>query len=90
MRYFGRNQPSLDDVVIDNDLVCEALDHLEQPYREAFLLRYFAGWPIQNRDPRVRTISRHFRRDPHTIRTWLRKAKEILQRCGVALIRRTG
>jgi RNA polymerase sigma factor (sigma-70 family) len=76
----ARCDPSLlETVVIQYELMRDALDHIEEPYRTAFLLRYVAGWPIEDRDPTVRTISRHFRKDPRTIRTWLSRAKEALR-----------
>jgi len=71
--------PSDDAFVIQNDLIRDAVSRIEPPYRTAFLLRYFAGWPIEHQDPSVRTISRHFGRDPRTIRNWLRRAEEALQ-----------
>jgi DNA-directed RNA polymerase specialized sigma24 family protein len=73
--------PSLPEtVVVQRDLIGDALDHIEEPYRTAFLLRYVAGWQIEDRDSTVRTISRLFDdRDPRTIRKWLSRAKEALR-----------
>lgn len=62
-----------------NDLIQDALSRLEEPYRSAFLLRHHAGWPIEDKDPSVRTISRHYGKDPRTVRNWLRRAKETLE-----------
>lgn len=61
-------------------LLGDGLRALSEPYRAAFILRYYAGWPIQDRDPTVPTISRHFGKDPRTIRNWLAKAEEELER----------
>lgn len=64
--------------VIENDLIREALTRIEEPFRSAFLLRYYYGWPIEDQDPAVRTISRHFNKTPRTIRNWLAKAEKCL------------
>ncbi len=63
----------------ESTLIRDALSRIEEPYRSAFLLRHYAGWPVEDRDPRVRTISRHFSKDPRTIRNWLKKAEEVLE-----------
>ncbi len=71
--------PSIEAMVIGDDLIREALDRIEEPYRSAFLLKYHAGWPIEDQDPNVQTISRQFGKDPRTIRNWIKKAKEDLE-----------
>lgn len=71
--------PSDEDVVISNDLIREALSRVQEPYRTAYLLRYYAGWPIEDQDPNVPTISRKFGVDPRTIRNWLKRAQAALQ-----------
>ena len=65
--------------VIDNVLIQAALNQLEEPIRSAYLLRHLQGWPIEDKDPAVQTISRHFGKTPRTIRNWLSKADEILE-----------
>jgi len=43
-----------------------------------FVLRHYEGWPIEDKDPSVPTISRHFQRTPRTIRNWMREAENVL------------
>ena len=64
--------------VIENNLIREALTRIEEPFRSAFLLRYYYGWPIEDQDPTVQTISRHFNKTPRTIRNWLARAEKCL------------
>ncbi len=64
---------------IDNILIEAALHQLEEPIRSAYLLRHYKDWPIEDKDPAVQTISRHFGKTPRTIRNWLSKAEEILE-----------
>ncbi len=56
----------------------EGLATLEEPYRTAFVLRHYAGWPIEHQDPTVPTISRHFDKTPRTIRNWMNTAEATL------------
>ena len=69
---------SVESEVIDSILIQDALSQLDEPIRSAFLLRHYAGWPIEDQDPSVRTISRHFGKTPRTIRNWLASAEERL------------
>ncbi len=55
------------------------LERLDPEVREAYMLRHRDGMEIENKDPDVMTISKHFGRTPRTIRTWLRGAEEKLQ-----------
>lgn len=71
--------PSGETAVIENDLIRDALSRIDEPFRSAFLLRHYFDWPVEDQDPAVRTISRHFGKDPRTIRNWLKKAEESLQ-----------
>lgn len=64
---------------IDNVLIEAALNQLEEPIRSAYLLRHLEDWPIEDKNPAVQTISRHFGKTPRTIRNWLSKADEILE-----------
>lgn len=68
-----------EDVVITNDLLRDALSRINEPYRTAYLLRHYAGWPIEDHDPTVPTISRKFGVDPRTTRNWLKRADNALQ-----------
>ena len=63
---------------IEWTLIHEALSQLEDPFRSAFLLRYFYQWPIEDQNSDVRTISQHFNKTPRTIRNWLARAEECL------------
>ncbi len=56
----------------------EALGTLDEPYRTAFVLRYYEGWPIEDQDPTVPTISRYFAKTPRTIRNWMAAAEGTL------------
>jgi hypothetical protein len=56
----------------------EALATLEEPVRTAFVLRHYEGWPIEDRDPGVLTISRYFDKTPRTIRNWMNAAEQAL------------
>ena len=63
---------------IENHVIQAALQQLEEPVRTAYLLRNYWGWPIEDQDPAVRTISSHFEKTPRTIRNWLAKAEDCL------------
>ena len=63
---------------IENHVIQAALQQLEEPVRTAYLLRHYEGWPIEDQDPAVRTISNHFEKTPRTIRNWLAKADDRL------------
>ena len=69
---------SVEAQVIGKSLIRAALSQLEEPFRSAYLLRHYCGWPIEDQDLTVETISRHFGRTPRTIRNWLAKADESL------------
>ena len=70
---------SVESEAVDNVLIGAALHQLEEPIRSAYLLRHHQGWPIEDKDPAVRTISRHFGKTPRTIRNWLSRADELLE-----------
>ena len=71
--------PSDEEFVINNALVNDALARINERHRAAFLLRHYAGWPIEDQDPNVPTISRKFGVDPRTIRNWLKAVEDELQ-----------
>lgn len=58
----------------------DALFSLDSPHRTAYVLRYYYGWPVEDRDPSVPTISRYFKKTSRTIRTWLREAEQAIER----------
>ena len=58
----------------------EGLGSLEEPYRTAFILRYYEEWQIEAKDASEPTLSRYFGRTPRTIRTWLMQAEQMLER----------
>ena len=65
--------------VIDKIMIRETLSQLEEPLQSAYLLRHYWGWPIEDQDPCVQTISRHFNKTPRTIRNWLARAEKCLE-----------
>ena len=73
--------PTFDTEVIDRILINKALSRLNGRFRCVYLLRYYWGWPIEDQDPSVQTISRHFNKTPRTIRNWLRNAEQKLKAC---------
>lgn len=56
----------------------DGLNSIEEPYRTVFVLRYYHGWPTEDDDPTVPTISRYFNKTPRTIRNYLRRADDAL------------
>jgi len=76
------SSPSGEKAIVDPDLAREArrivLTHLDEPFRSVYMLRHYHGWAIEDRNPNVPTISRHFGKTPRTIRNWLDKAAEVL------------
>ena len=80
------NEPQAHTVVQDQDLsleqrilMQEGLGVLPEPYRTAFILRYYNNWPIESDDPDVPTISKIFDKDPRTMRNWLNNSKRALE-----------
>lgn len=70
---------TIESEVIDKILIQAALSQLKEPFRSAYLLRYYWGWPIEDQSPSVQTISRHFKKTPRTIRNWITEAEERLE-----------
>lgn len=58
----------------------EALSFLKEPYREVFILRNHAGWPIESNDENLETLSTRFKVTPRTVRNWLNYAENVLQK----------
>lgn len=56
----------------------DALNTVDEPYRTAFILHHYHGWPIESIDSTALTISRYFNKTPRTIRNWLAKAEGAL------------
>jgi len=81
-----RNSVQLDDVadppifMEQRLLYQEGLSSLKEPYRTAFILRYYEEWQIEAKDPSEPTLSRYFGRTPRTIRSWLMQAEQMLVR----------
>ena len=80
-----RNSVQLDDVsdpsisMEHRMLYRDGLSMLREPYRTAFILRYYEGWQIDAKDPSVPTLSRYFKKSPRTLQTWLAHAEEMLE-----------
>jgi hypothetical protein len=68
-----RNSVQLDDIADPTStmeqhlLYQEGLNMLVEPYRTAFILRYYEGWQIDAKDPSVPTLSRFFNKSPRTL-----------------------
>ena len=67
------------DGIFNRAALNEMLSTLREPYRTAFLMRHVGGWEIENKNPKVYTISKHFGRSPKTIQRWLAEAEEQLR-----------
>jgi hypothetical protein len=60
---------------IDTQLLAhEALEGLAPHVRQAFMMK-LEGWPVEDRDPSVPTISQYFEKTSRTIRNWLAEAE---------------
>jgi DNA-directed RNA polymerase specialized sigma24 family protein len=58
----------------------EVLDHVDEPYKTAFVLRHYYDWPIETKKPGLPSISRYFGKTPRTINDWLKRADEMIER----------
>jgi hypothetical protein len=58
--------------------VWDALNVLNDIERQVVLMRIYGGWEIENANPDVPTISRHFNVTSRTIRNWLNQATKKL------------
>jgi DNA-directed RNA polymerase specialized sigma24 family protein len=65
--------------IIEQAEILEGLEVLEQPLRNAYIMRHYGDWEIENKDPNAPTISKHFGVSPRTVRRWLATADEKLQ-----------
>lgn len=54
----------------------DALNAIEEPYRQVFMLYHYEGWQIESKDVNEPTISKHFEVTGRTIRNWLKIAGE--------------
>ena len=72
-----RDQP---DREIQVDDALKALEQMDPRCAEAWVLREVYGMQIEDQDPEVETISRHFGKTPRTIKNWLDKAEDALRR----------
>jgi RNA polymerase sigma factor (sigma-70 family) len=88
----GKKHPLKDGAPLPDELVIRAETHrlhenesqkllarLKPEEREAYLMRYRDGMEIENQDPHVMTISKHFGRSSKTIHKWLKDAERKLQ-----------
>jgi DNA-directed RNA polymerase specialized sigma24 family protein len=58
----------------------EALKSMRPHFAEAWMMRHVYGMQVEDQDENVPTISRHFDTTPRTIRNWLDRAEEALER----------
>lgn len=65
--------------IIEQVEILKELEVLEQPIRNAFIMRHYGDWEIENKDPNVPTISKHFGVSSRTVRRWLATADEKLR-----------
>lgn len=56
-----------------------ALAAMNPKHAEVFKMKYLYDIPIEDKDPEVYTISRHFDKTPRTIQNWLTAAESALQ-----------
>ncbi|MGI8552457.1 MAG: hypothetical protein ACR2PL_16965 [Dehalococcoidia bacterium] len=84
---FPGHDPGLDDAeapvasalrAADRSAALEALRTLGEPYRTAFYLRYYRGWPTEAADPGKPSLSRYFNKTPKTIFNWFTHAEKKL------------
>lgn len=57
-----------------------ALAAMNPKHAEVFKMKYLYDIPIEDKNPEVYTISRHFGKSPRTIQNWLTAAESALQR----------
>lgn len=57
----------------------KALSVLKDNERQAFVMRHFGEWEIENADPKIPTISAHFGVSPRSIRNWLVSADKKIK-----------
>jgi len=60
------------------ELIRDALASIDEPFRTAFVLYHYHDWPTESKSAGVLTISSYFKKDPRTIRNWLRRAEQAL------------
>jgi len=58
--------------------ITDALNELSENERKTYLMRYRWEWEIENKNPAIPTISRHFGVTPRTINNWLNSAERKL------------
>lgn len=56
----------------------EALTHLPQSQREAFILHHYYNYQVKSKDIDKPTLTEHFQKSDKTIRNWLKEAEQIL------------
>lgn len=61
------------------DAAREVLDHVDEPYRTAFVLRHYHNWPIETKEIGLPSISVYFGKTPRTIGEWLKRAEKMIE-----------
>lgn len=73
-------EPSPEEVAIaweTSDVLRSYVGAISNPkHREAVILRFFQGWPIESNDENRPSLCTHFSRSPRQISTWFTKAYE--------------
>lgn len=59
-------------------LIDEALASLDPNLRQAYVMKV-EGWPVEDRDPTLMTISKYFGKTSRTIRNWISEAEKQLE-----------
>lgn len=67
------------DNVFNQAVISKGLELLPWRQRVALFMYYYGGWDIDNKDPNVLTISKHFGASERTIRRWITAAEEQLR-----------
>ncbi len=76
--YTARDDAPLPDRRLLGKESIQSLNFLSPDERNVFLLRYCAGWEVENQNPQVLTISKYFNVTPRTIRNWISRAQKKL------------
>lgn len=63
----------------ENLFVEEALRHLPQNLREAFVLHHYYNYQVKSKKKDKPTLTGYFQKSDKTIRNWLKEAEEILE-----------
>ena len=72
--------PAFEHDLVRRQAAAQALNSLGEPYRTAYVLRYYHEWPVHDADPHHPSLSRYFNVTPRTIRYWFAHAEHELAR----------